>query len=842
MISLSLGAGFGPGPGGRAESDAPGLVAAPRLSGPGLIGTPLQLDPGLWHGVPAPVLALQWQRDGSDIPGATGPTYLPGPSDDAAWLRARVTATNLHGTAAAHSSEIRVIYAAPTSAGGLPDRSYPLNSGNQIVNAFPDFTGEGLTFRIIGEGVSIDPATGEVSVSTEALRDGIEIVVTATNSGGEASSRFRLTVAASTMGSAPALVTAPSLAGSGLVGEALSVDAGVWAGEPLPDIALQWRCGGVDLPGATAASYLPGAAEDGKPVTCRVTAANASGSLSAETAETIVTRPAPQVAGGLADVSHVQGSGPQGVDAGAVFTGGGLVFSVEGGGATIDPATGQVTLPTDALRDGETVRVVASNSGGSAEVAFAVTVARALSAPALLAAPSLAGNGKINSEVVVDTGLWEGVPGPDIAVQWLRDGVEIPGATWTVYIPGPADDLTGLSCRVTASNAAGSLSAETEVQALTRVAPVVQGGLADVSYTQGSGPQDLDAAAAFAGEALVFSVTGGGAGIDPATGQVSLPTDAVRDGETVRVVASNSGGSAEASFRITIVPMLLPPVAVGTLADVSWLQGSGIQTVAAQAGFAGEQVSYALETAPPGVTLDAGSGSVSIATDAPLSGAIVTVRAANAAGGATQSFAVTVRLTRSVFDQAAALGDMTFLARNSAPSWSHDAAGFARFVPASDGRAFGDWVGAAGDGLYRCLARWNASNEGAAGYSPMSFGARVARTGADFTGIYLEFFQPSGGARRFRIMQFTGSGISAGLVKQVYPGWEWNTWYWIEMEIDGPSMKARFHAETEAAPDWQLQVTTTLTGPGAFGPGGEPRAGGVPLVDIRRIEYRPLSG
>jgi hypothetical protein len=124
----------------------------------------------------------------------------------------------------------------------------------------------------------------------------------------------------------------------------------------------------------------------------------------------------------------------------------------------------------------------------------------------------------------------------------------------------------------------------------------------------------------------------------------------------------------------------------------------------------------------------------------------------------------------------------------------------------------------------------------------MSFGARVTKTGTDFAGIYLEFFQPSGGARRFRIMQFTGSGASAGLVKQVYPGWEWNTWYWIEMEIDGPSMKARFHAETAPAPDWQLQVTTTLTGPGAFGPGGEPRAGGVPQVDIRRIEYRPLSG
>ena len=842
MISLSLGAGFGPGPGGRPEPGAPGLTAVPRLSGPGLIGMPLQLDPGLWQGEPAPLLALQWQRDGTDIPGATDPTYLPGPSDDGAWLRARVTAANTHGAVTVHSTEIRVTYAAPTSAGGLPDRSYPLNSGNHIVNAFPDFTGDGLTFRVIGEGVSIDPATGEISISTEALRDGIEIVVTAGNSGGEASSRFRLTVAAEPAASPPSLVTAPSLAGSGLVGEALSVDPGIWAGEPLPGTTLQWRCDGADLPGATEAAYVPGAAEDGKPVTCRVTATNASGSLSAETAALTVTRPAPAVAAVLADVSYVQGSGPQGVDAGAAFSGGGLVFAVEGGGAAIDPATGQVTLPTDALRDGETVRVTASNSGGEAEASFAVTVARALSAPVLLAAPSLLGNGKIDSEVIVDTGIWEGVPTPDIAVQWLRDGAEIPGATWTVYIPGPADDRTGLSCRVTASNAVGSLSAETGVQGLTFVAPAVQQGLADVSHTQGSGVQTLDAAAAFAGEGLGFAVTGGGAGIDPATGLVSLPTDTVREGETVRVTASNSGGSAEVDFRVTIVSKLLPPVAVGGLADVSCLQGSGVQTVAAQAGFAGEQLSYALEAAPPGVTIDPASGLVSIATDAALSGATVIVRAANAAGGATQSFAVTVRQTRSVFDQGAALGDMTFLAKNSAPSWSYQPAGFARFVPAADGRAFGDWVGASGDGLYRCLARWNASNADAAGYSPMSFGARVTKTGTNFAGIYLEFFQPSSGARRFRIMQFADSGTSAGLVKQVYPGWEWNTWYWIEMEIDGPSMKARFYAETAVAPDWQLQVTTTLTGPGAFGPGGEPRSGGAPQVDIRRIEYRPLSG
>ena len=39
-------------------------------------------------------------------------------------------------------------------------------------------------------------------------------------------------------------------------------------------------------------------------------------------------------------------------------------------------------------------------------------------------------------------GLWGGVPAPDLALQWCRDGAAIPGATGTAYVPGPEDDLT----------------------------------------------------------------------------------------------------------------------------------------------------------------------------------------------------------------------------------------------------------------------------------------------------------------------------------------------------------------------------------------------------------------
>ena len=38
----------------------------------------------------------------------------------------------------------------------------------------------------------------------------------------------------------PALVRAPALTGSGLVGALVSLDPGAWSGDPAPALALQW--------------------------------------------------------------------------------------------------------------------------------------------------------------------------------------------------------------------------------------------------------------------------------------------------------------------------------------------------------------------------------------------------------------------------------------------------------------------------------------------------------------------------------------------------------------------------------------------------------------------------
>ena len=153
----------------------------------------VRADPGRWSG--APVFAYQWRLDGADLPGATGPSYHPVSADDRGRLALRVTATNAAGRATAETGALAVTWPPPRAVGGLPDVSYFQHSGFQTVNASTDFTGEALRFSVAGEGVSVDPATGVLRISTETLRAGLEVVVTAENSGGVATSRFRLTVA-----------------------------------------------------------------------------------------------------------------------------------------------------------------------------------------------------------------------------------------------------------------------------------------------------------------------------------------------------------------------------------------------------------------------------------------------------------------------------------------------------------------------------------------------------------------------------------------------------------------------------------------------------------------------
>jgi DNA-binding beta-propeller fold protein YncE len=92
---------------------SPAALAAPQISGGGALGEELSCSDGQW----APDLlgaflfrapasfAYQWARDGSDVPGATGPTFTPTAGGS---YSCRVTATNQAGSATQTSEPVGV--------------------------------------------------------------------------------------------------------------------------------------------------------------------------------------------------------------------------------------------------------------------------------------------------------------------------------------------------------------------------------------------------------------------------------------------------------------------------------------------------------------------------------------------------------------------------------------------------------------------------------------------------------------------------------------------------------------------------------------------------------------
>lgn len=536
-------------PGAETAGAAPAVVLAPSLGAAPKVGVAVALDPGAWRGAPA--LALAWLRDGVAIAGATGLSYLPQAADDGRQLAVQVTATNALGTTTAVAAARAVTREAPVAARALADVVADLGGAAITVAAAAAFDGAGLTFAVSGAGARIDSATGVVSISTTTLLSQERITVTATNSGGSAASGFSLTVRPAL----PAMLTAPSLAGTGRIGAPVTVSPGSWSGAP--GFAYQWLAGGAAIAGATGTSYTPQAADDRKELSVRVTATNAGGSVEVVTAGLAVTRTPPQAVAALGDVATYKGASALVLDAARAFSGDGLAYTVSGAGATVAAATGRVTIPTTAVLAGATVTVTATNSGGQAATSFRATVTAAAAnvLPFLLTVPLLSGTAKIGSTLTAGTGTWGGYPAPTAPRQWLRDGVAISGATGASYTLLPADDGRAICCRVSAKNVVGTVVAMTSTVIPTYVAPTAKGTLPEEIFDGGTGPQAVPTAGDFTGEALVFSLDAdslaAGLTIDAATGVVMVPTAGAL-ALTVAVSARNSGGEATSRFAVTV--------------------------------------------------------------------------------------------------------------------------------------------------------------------------------------------------------------------------------------------------------------------------------------------------
>jgi len=148
-------------------------------------------------------------------------------------------------------------------------------------------------------------------------------------------------------------------------------------------------------------------------------------------------------------------------------------------------------------------------------------------------------------------GLVRADPGGDAAaLQWLRDGVALPGATEPVLrLPPDAADYD-LGLRI---DRPGQPARFAPARRVRPAPPQRAEALWDEVLDRGDGAVPLDAARAFRGLGLRFSVQGApGVLIDPETGRLTLNADLPLAEQTITVIARNSAGSVRARFRLTL--------------------------------------------------------------------------------------------------------------------------------------------------------------------------------------------------------------------------------------------------------------------------------------------------
>jgi hypothetical protein len=259
----------------------------------------------------------------------------------------------------------RVAPSIASTSGDLVIRSMDLRNGTTGTTVA--WSGTGLTAvhpnDAITAAVRHDVQSETASGTTTGTR-------TATlNTGALISATATIVIPPSVIAPVNTVVPALTTDGTPQTGETISTDTGTWSNSP-SSYTYRWQRDGVDIAGATASTYTLVSADEGHTIRSVVTATNAGGSASANSA-------------------------------------------------------GFTALPQP---------------------------------PANTVAPALTGSPFVGEVLTCSTGTWANNP-TGYAFQWQRDGADIVGATSATYTLAGADDGHAVRCVVTATNASGSASA-----------------------------------------------------------------------------------------------------------------------------------------------------------------------------------------------------------------------------------------------------------------------------------------------------------------------------------------------------------------------------------------------
>ena len=268
----------------------PVVTAAPTIIGSPVVGQTLTTSNGSWIDSPTSY-AYQWQDCDAlgilctNIAGAASSSYVPGITDVGQTIRAVVTASNAGGSGSAASTQTATVSVPPPPSNtGLPVVSGTAQQGSTLSTSNGSWTGSPTSYayqwqRCSSSCSSISGATSSsYTLQATDVGDTIDVIVTATNTGGSTPATSAKTATVS-LPTPPSNTGVPVVSGTAQQGSTLSTSNGSWTGSPT-SYAYQWQdCNSAgascaNISGAVSSSYVLASRDVGSTVRAVVDACN----------------------------------------------------------------------------------------------------------------------------------------------------------------------------------------------------------------------------------------------------------------------------------------------------------------------------------------------------------------------------------------------------------------------------------------------------------------------------------------------------------------------------------------------------------------------------------------
>ena len=500
-------------------------------------------------------LRYQWQKNGTDIAGATASSYTtPATSNADHGASYSVTVSNSAGAVSSSGAILTVSALAVAPAIATQPMAQTVTEGQTATFAVTA-TGTSPSYQWKKNGANIPGATSNTyTTNTTVIGDNNAVFsVEISNSAGTAtSSNATLTVSARPV--APTITTQPT-AQSVTAGQAASFSITATGTGPL---TYQWKKNGVNISGAIASAYTtPATAIGDNNAVFAVDVSNSAGTVTSITAALTVT-PAPVAPAITTQPAALSVTAGQSATFSVIATGTAPVrYQWKKNGVDVTTGVGGTTstytTPATVDADNNAVfTVVVSNSAGTVTSSSAtLTVNPAVVAPAISTQPSAqtvtAGQSATFSVTATGTSP---------SYQWKKNGSNISGATSSTYTtPVTVDGDNAAVFTVVVSNSAGTVNSSSATLTVTSaaVAPVITTQPAALTVTEGA---TATFSVTASGTSPNYQWRKNGTNIPGATASTyTTPVTVIGDNAAVfSVVVSNSaGGVTSGNATLTVV-------------------------------------------------------------------------------------------------------------------------------------------------------------------------------------------------------------------------------------------------------------------------------------------------